>query len=667
MHALPCLSLRGSAVIPGDKSISHRALMIASQVPGDTTVTGLLEGEDVLATAGALRALGVAVEQLEPGKWCVSGRGAGSLSEPSETLDLGNAGTGARLLIGLVASYPFTTFFSGDTSLCSRPMKRVMTPLEQMGGSFVARSGNRLPLALIGAQPPLPITYHIPVPSAQVKSAILLAALNIAGETTVVESQATRDHTERMLQHLGFALTTENADKDGSTTIRLCGQQELPIRERTISVPGDPSSAAFPIIAALLVPESEVTLFNICMNPLRTGLFHTLQEMGARIIFGHERIIGGEPVADITIKHSSLNSVVVPAERAPSMIDEYPILAVAAAFAKGETVMQGLSELRVKESDRLQAIADGLSACGVQARIDGDDLIVKGTGGSVQGGAVIEARHDHRIAMSFLVLGLAAKEPVEIDDSSSIATSFPHFDNFMNKLGADIRHSQQARQNPLRRTGDVPPMIITIDGPAASGKGTLARRLAERFGFAYLDTGSLYRAVAMKLVYADKNPYDEQAAIEAAYSIEDQDLSNPRLRQERIGQVASVVSAIPEVRDALLNYQRNFAKRREGTVLDGRDTGTVVCPDADLKFFMMADVEARARRRWRQLQGQGIEVVYDSVLKDLRERDTRDSQRNIAPLTAAKDALTIDSSQLSASDVFERVLDVIRKKISSAG
>lgn len=625
--------------------------MLASQVLGLTRISGLLEGEDVLNTAKALQALGVPVTRQADGRWEVQGVGVGGLKESHGVLDMGNAGTGARLLMGLVTPYPFTTFFTGDASLSKRPMARVIAPLSQMGAAFVAREGDRLPLALVGTASPVPLTYRLPVPSAQVKSAVLLAGLNTRGRTTVIEPQATRDHTENMLRGLGFEVNQEELE-DGARSISLAGHQSPPRRERALNVPGDPSSAAFLLVAALLIPESDITVRGVCVNPLRTGLFTTLREMGAALDVLNPREEGGEPVADIRARGSALKGVRVPAARAASMIDEYPILAVAAAFAEGETVMEGLSELRVKESDRLSAIAEGLTACGVKARAEDDTLYVTGQK-RPRGGAVIPVRLDHRIAMSFLVLGMASREPVGVDDGSAIATSFPGFTEACNRLGARIATDA---------AGALRPLVIAIDGPAASGKGTLARRLAEYLGLAYLDTGSLYRAVGLKLEYAGLDPADREAAIEAARAIDATDLANPRLRQEHVGQAASIVSAMPEVRAILLDFQRNFARSGKGAVLDGRDIGTVVFPEANVKLYLTASLQARARRRHRELQGQGIEVVFQSVLDDLKERDARDSQRTIAPLKPAEDAIVIDTSTMDANSVFEKVKSLIAQR-----
>lgn len=430
--------LAGIAKVPGDKSISHRALIFGALSVGETRVSGLLEGEDVLRTATAMRAMGADVERLGGGNWKVHGVGVGGLSEPADVLDMGNAGTGARLVMGLVSSHDFAATFTGDASLRRRPMGRVVEPLTMIGARFVGRSGGRLPLTVVGTAHPLPIEYELPVASAQVKTAVLLAGLNAPGTTTVIEPEPTRDHTENMLRHFGASVEVEKT-KTGGRIIRLAGQPEF--RPATIAVPGDPSSAAFPMVAALIVPGSEITLQNVGLNPLRTGVFTTLQEMGADFSFANQRSEGGEPVADITIRHAALKGITVPEERAPSMIDEYPILFVAAACAEGDTIVRGAKELRVKESDRLAVMARGLQACGVDLEEFEDGIIIRGKGRPPQGLAgaeVIATELDHRIAMSFLVLGMAAKDGVAIDDARVMETSFPGFADLMRRLGGDL-------------------------------------------------------------------------------------------------------------------------------------------------------------------------------------------------------------------------------------
>jgi 3-phosphoshikimate 1-carboxyvinyltransferase len=409
-------------------------LILAGVAAGRSHIRGLLEGEDVLRTAAAMRAMGVALDRGADGVWRVDGVGIGGLAEPEDVLDFGNSGTGARLLMGLLAAHPITAFLTGDASLRRRPMARVAEPLTRIGARIIAREGGRLPLAILGATAPLPIAYQLPVPSAQVKSAVLLAGLGAPGETSVIETLPTRDHSERMLRHFGAVVTVEHEADGRRITVR--GQPEL--RAADLVVPGDPSSAAFPLVAALLMQGSQVVIESVGVNPLRTGLLDTLREMGADITILHERSEAGEPVADLAVRASMLSGVEVPAERAPRMIDEYPILAVAAAFARGRTVMHGLSELRVKESDRLSAIAQGLAACGAKLAVAGDTLAVEGSAGPPPGGALIATRLDHRIAMAFLVLGMAARAAVRIDDGETINTSFPGFVELMNGLGARI-------------------------------------------------------------------------------------------------------------------------------------------------------------------------------------------------------------------------------------
>ena len=422
-HRAPA-PLRGAIRVPGDKSISHRALMFGAMAVGETAIEGLLEGEDVLRTATAMRALGAIVTHDGPGRWRVSGRGVGGLAEPADVLDMGNSGTAARLLAGVLASHGFLSVMTGDASLRGRPMRRVTEPLAMSGARFWSREGGRLPLAIQGALEPMPLEYVLPVASAQVKSAVLLCGLNARGITTVTEPAATRDHSENMLRHFGARVDVTPTEGGAGRVIRLTGQPEL--MAARIEVPADPSSAAFPMVAALLVPGSDVLLEGVGLNPLRTGLLATLREMGADIETLRERTEGGEPVGDLRVRHSALRATEVPASRAPSMIDEYPVLAVAAACAAGTTRMRGLHELRVKESDRLAATAALLSANGVAVEVEGDDLVVHGVG-IPPGGGLVATHMDHRLAMSALVLGLAAREPVRVDDAAFIETSFPGF------------------------------------------------------------------------------------------------------------------------------------------------------------------------------------------------------------------------------------------------
>lgn len=427
--------LSGRVRVPGDKSISHRALILGALAVGQTRISGLLEGEDVLNTAKAMKALGAQVERTGEGAWSVRGVGVGGFAAPDAPLDFGNSGTGCRLAMGAVAGCPIATTFDGDASLRKRPMRRILDPLELMGARVtMSADGGRLPMTIQGARDPLPVVYRTPVASAQIKSAVLLAGLSAPGVTTVIEAEASRDHTELMLTHFGAHVVSVQDGTHGRK-ISLTGQPELHGAE--VVVPADPSSAAFPIVAALIVPGSDITLDDVMTNPLRTGLFTTLREMGASIEESQQRGDAGEPMARFRVRASQLRGVTVPPERAPSMIDEYLVLAVAAAFAEGTTIMRGLQELRVKESDRLEATADMLRVNGVKVEISGDDMIVEGKG-HVPGGGLVATHMDHRIAMSALVMGLAADAPVKVDDTAFIATSFPDFIPMMRRLGAEF-------------------------------------------------------------------------------------------------------------------------------------------------------------------------------------------------------------------------------------
>ncbi|MDX1781790.1 MAG: 3-phosphoshikimate 1-carboxyvinyltransferase [Thalassovita sp.] len=441
MTSRKCGALNGEAHVPGDKSISHRSLILGALAVGETVISGLLEGDDVLDTAKAMRAFGAEVTRDDDGTWHVHGVGVGGFAEPDNVIDCGNSGTGVRLIMGAMATSPITATFTGDASLNKRPMARVTDPLALFGAQAVGRSGGRLPMTIQGAADPVPVRYEVPVPSAQVKSAVLLAGLNAPGQTVVIEKEATRDHTERMLAGFGAEIVTEVTEE--GRVITLTGRPEL--KPQTIVVPRDPSSAAFPVCAALIVPGSDVLVPNIGLNPTRAGLFYTLQDMGADLTFENMREEGGEPVADLRAKFSpDLKGIEVPPERAASMIDEYPVLSVVAAFAQGDTVMRGVKELRVKESDRIEAMAAGLRAGGVEVEDGPDWWIVHGRGhGNVPGGMTAVSHLDHRIAMSFMVMGMASENPVSVDDGSPITTSFPIFESLMGALGARVECTEQ--------------------------------------------------------------------------------------------------------------------------------------------------------------------------------------------------------------------------------
>jgi 3-phosphoshikimate 1-carboxyvinyltransferase len=435
LKSAPGSALRGIVRAPGDKSISHRSMILGALATGTTTVEGLLEGDDVLATARAMRAFGARVEQEGVGRWRIEGQGG--FSEPSDVIDCGNAGTGVRLIMGAAAGFPMCATFTGDSSLRGRPMGRVLDPLARMGATWLGRDKGRLPLTLKGGGL-RGLQYTLPMASAQVKSAVLLAGLHAEGGVEVIEPEATRDHTERMLRAFGAEVIVEDRVVGEKTIrhIRLPEGQKL--TGTHVAVPGDPSSAAFPLVAGLIVPGSEVTVEGVMLNELRTGLFTTLQEMGADLVISNRRMSSGEEVGDVTARHSKLKGAVVPPERAPAMIDEYPILAIAAAFAEGDTVMRGVGEMRVKESDRIALTAAGLEACGVDVEEEPEGFIVHGTGQPPRGGATVETHGDHRIAMSHLILGMAAQAPVAVDEPGMIATSFPGFADLMRGLGATL-------------------------------------------------------------------------------------------------------------------------------------------------------------------------------------------------------------------------------------
>ncbi|NOD77192.1 MULTISPECIES: 3-phosphoshikimate 1-carboxyvinyltransferase [unclassified Ruegeria] len=439
MTSHPCGPLTGTVEVPGDKSISHRSLILGAMAVGETRISGLLEGEDVLDTAKAMRAFGAEVTDHGGGEWTVHGVGVGGFAEPDQVIDCGNSGTGVRLIMGAMATSPITATFTGDASLNKRPMARVTDPLALFGTQSVGRSGGRLPMTIVGAADPTPVRYEVPVPSAQVKSAVLLAGLNAPGKTVVIEKEATRDHSERMLAGFGAEITVE--DTEEGRVITLTGRPEL--KPQVIAVPRDPSSAAFPVCAALITPGSDVLVPGIGLNPTRAGLFTTLREMGADLTYENEREEGGEPVADLRAKYSpNMKGITVPPERAASMIDEYPVLSVVAANATGTMMMGGVKELRVKESDRIDAMARGLRANGVTVNEGDDWWSVEGLGiGNVPGAGTCESFLDHRIAMSFMVMGMGAQKPVRVDDGGPIATSFPIFEPLMASLGAKVERS----------------------------------------------------------------------------------------------------------------------------------------------------------------------------------------------------------------------------------
>ncbi len=624
--------------VPGDKSISHRALILGALAVGPTRISGLLEGEDVLNTAKAMRALGAKVERTGDFAWLVHGVGVAGFAQPQAPLDFGNSGTGCRLVMGAVAGCPVTAVFDGDASLRSRPMRRVLDPLELMGAKVASSGqGGRLPLTLEGARDPLPILYRTPVASAQIKSAVLLAGLAAPGVTTVIETEASRDHTELMLKHFGADIVSAQEGSHGRR-IALTGQPEL--HGADVVVPADPSSSAFPIVAALIVEGSDLVLSDVMTNPLRTGLFTTLREMGASIEEHEVRGDAGEPMAQLRVRASKLRGVEVPPERAPSMIDEYLVLAVAASFRR-----------RHHHHARPAGIAgQGIRPAGSHRRHAARQR---------RQGRDLRRRPDRRRQGP-----RTRRRPGRNPHGSS------HRDVGAGD-GPGLRQAGQGRRYRLHRhlvsgfhsddafAGGGVFMIIAIDGPAASGKGTLGKRLAKHYGYRHLDTGVIYRAVAKALLDAGADLTDEMIAVSAALALDPEKFGDPVLKTQKVGDAASVVSAIPKVREVLVNFQRQFAADPPGAVLDGRDIGTVICPDADVKIFVVADPQIRARRRTLEALARGEDADETAVLADILKRDERDQNRAVAPLKPAKDAYLLDNSHLDIEGGVRAAIDIV--------
>lgn len=655
LFSRPAFRLRGTLRAPGDKSISHRALMLGTVASGCTRISGLLESEDVHSTESAMVALGARITRTGDGTREVEGVGAAGLQSLEAPLDFGNAGTGVRLCFGLVAGQGRQATFVGDASLSRRPMNRVLAPLAKTGTRAQSNDGC-LPVTVTGPDRPEPSRHEIPIASAQVKSALLFAGLQAHGDTEVIEPHPTRAHTETMLRAFGADVESELLP-DGRNKVVLHGPAKL--HGTDIAVPGDPSSAAFAITAALIVPESEVVVTGVLQAPGRDGYLRVLQAAGYDLQLENEREQAGERVADIRATHGPRPALRTMAAQAPGMIDEFPCCFVLAAFADGTSRFEGLSELRVKESDRLGLMQDLLQQYGVQVE-SGDDWM-EITGASGQFGAPVDgpeflrfaAHGDHRIAMSAAILAMGGFAPLMVEQAQTIATSYPDFVAHMQSLGAPIQTGKGEME-----------MRIAVDGPLASGKGTIARMLAQHFALPYLDTGTLYRGTARAALQAGVDFADETKVAELASGL-DLPLTDPdSLRTAEVGAGASKVAALPQVRAALLDLQRRFANQGTGAVLDGRDIGTVVCPDAEVKLWITASEDVRAQRRRLELAEKGEELSQEEMLRQLRERDNRDAGRDDAPMVQAADAHLIDTSDLSIDAAFQAARDRVAQVLA---
>lgn len=646
--------LVGQLRVPGDKSISHRLAMLCSLVPGVSEIEGYLGSEDCLNTLKAMGSLGVDVETLGPGHLKIHGASEG-LKSPDKVLDLGNSGTGMRLLTGFLAGQPIQATLTGDESLRSRPMKRIQAPLEQMQADVILHGANGCAPIEIRGRELQPITYKLPMASAQVKSAVLLAGLRAKGVTKVIEPAETRDHTERLMRALGIPI-----DVDG-LTVSLDGARVDVSRfpARKWRVPGDFSSAAFWMTAAAMIPGAEVTLQGVGLNPRRTALLNVLRRMGADIeIAAQDDCDDWEPIGDLVIKGQNLQGTVVEGPEIPNLIDELPLVAIAAAVADGETIVKDAAELRVKESDRIAAICGNLKACGVEVVEDEGGFSVQG--GGVAGGVTVDSFGDHRIAMAFAVLGLVAKAPITIESIGCIATSYPEFWRDMKLLAADALCCDVA-------TGKHE--AIAIDGPSASGKSTVARGVARHLGYLYVDSGALYRAVAWKALAENVDPSNAEAlepmtaAISMRFFVDegavafeiDGESPGLALREERVNQVVSPVAANPFVREKVTGWLRRM-RELGALVMEGRDIGTVVFPDATFKFYLDASPEERARRRHAEMHSQASDLSVDAVGASLQRRDQIDSRRMTAPLKTAPDAIIVDSTGMGIDDVVRWVI-----------
>jgi 3-phosphoshikimate 1-carboxyvinyltransferase len=649
--------LRGMLSVPGDKSISHRAVILGSVADGATEINGFLPAEDCLRTVEAFRRMGIEI-RVTRGVVRIQGKGLRGLTQPDDVLDMGNSGTGFRLLLGLLAGQSFCSVLTGDDSLRGRPMRRVVEPLRRMGAEILGRDeANLAPMVLLG-RPLTGIRYEMPVASAQVKSAMLLAGLQAEGPTTVVEPSACRDHTERMLRAFGIGLKIDG----GSVTVNPGGA----LKACGIQVPGDLSSAAFLIVAALITEDSEVVLRGVGINPTRTGVLDLLRQMGGALRVENTREIGGEPVADIVACSSSLKGIEIDPSWVPKTIDEFPILAVAAACAEGETVVRGAAELRVKESDRIATMAAELTRMGAEVEERPDGMVIRG--GRPLAGAVCASHGDHRVAMALAVAGLVASGETRVTGSECIETSYPGFERSLASL-----------RGVVHRPGRTGGAVIAIDGPAGSGKSSAAREVARRLGYLYVDTGSLYRAVGWKTLQdginikskatvakwlRDLNLGVEPGVNGLRLSIGGEDITD-RLRTLEVSRAAASVAMMHEVRKRLLGIQREIGKSGE-VVVEGRDIGTVVFPGADIKIFLDASPAVRVERRWKELSGKGVATDLKATQQEIDIRDLKDSKRAIAPLKRAQDAVTIDSTHLSLDEVIEQILKIVDERLGTS-
>lgn len=646
-------ALSGTLRVPGDKSISHRAVMLGAIADGVTEVSGFLEGDDALATLAAMRQLGVRIEGPVDGFLRIWGVGLGGLQAPAAPLDLGNSGTSMRLFAGLLAGQAFSSELHGDASLMRRPMRRVTEPLSEMGAEIKTTADGTAPLHISPVGGLAGIEYVMPVASAQVKSALLLAGLYAAGATRIFEPAVTRDHTERMLTALGCPVENNNGwvEISGAATLKAAA----------LKIPADISSAAFFLVGASIASGSELMLKDVGLNPSRIGVIEILQRMGADIQIEPNPMSDGEPTAQLTVRSAQLRGIEIPLELVPLAIDEFPAIFVAAACAQGETVLRGAEELRVKESDRIAVMADGLSALGIDVEPHPDGIRI--TGGTFNGGQV-NAQGDHRIAMSFAMAGLVASGPIYIDGCSEVDTSFPGF-------------VELARAAGLRITDIDAFPIVTIDGPGGAGKGTVAKAIAAALGWHFLDSGAIYRLLAHRVQTTGVTLDQTKVLVELANQMDIEFPTQGRfagcallagedvtdaIRRESCGQLASELAAQPAVRAALLKRQQDFA-RPPGLVADGRDMGTVVFADATVKFFLTASVEERARRRHKQLMQKGISANLADLLEEMKLRDARDRERTVAPLVPAENAITVDSTDLSVDAVVAKVLDLVKSRV----